>query len=912
MISGTVLHYEILEKLGEGGMGEVYKAHDTKLDRFVALKFLPSHLTATEDEKARFIQEAKAASQLNHPNVCTIHDIQEYENQLFIVMEYIEGETLRAKNKSLSVKQIIDIGAQTADGLAAAHEKGIVHRDIKPENIMVRKDGIVQIMDFGLAKLRETSEVSRLTKAGTTMGTMGYMSPEQVQGQDVDYRTDIFSLGVVLYELLSGEPTFKGVHETAVMYEIVNVDPPPLTSLKPEIDPELDNIILECLQKDRDDRIQSAKELARNLRKVRKGSTGRRTSRTYDVNSGITNVRTTESQAVRQSGVYPQEEIRQEDSLIKGIFGKRAPLTLVVLLLVGLVVLSALYFLKSSGITMPELQSSILPPPGLTFNNQRGSNLAISPNGKYIAFIGSDSSGTTKLWLRPTNSMNGKILTDAQSNAYPFWSPDSKSIGYFLSGKLMKVAIDGGPPLAVCDAQSGRGGTWNKEGTIVFAPFAAGGLYEVSSGGGKPELIVKSDSSKKWLSPRWPFFLPDGKHFLFSIQSSTSGSGPNDGIYVASLDDPKPHLVLRASSNTEYSDGYIFFVRQSILLAQPFDPGSLKLSGQITPLTDNVQYYDVRISGTYSVSQNGLLIYEKQVVEDKTVELMNSEGKVLNTLFRKPVWQRACFSPDDKVIAFDSYDANERNFDIWTHDIASGVTTRLTFNHAADAYPVWSPDGKQIAFTSSRTGNNLNVYVKNSDGSDRAQPLFLFDNTAIPTDWSRDGKYILITAFNYVSKKSGGDLLILPTFGDRKPEVFLGTDFNEVFGKFSPDGKWISYISDESGRSQVYVSPVSGGSKWQVSVNGGGQSWWVDNGKKLFFLSLDNKVMGVDVTEEGSVLTFGRPYMVFDLRKTGEDVTIYDINSSGNEFLAAVSSGKSGPATITMVTNWKAELQTTK
>ena len=301
MIGETILHYKILEKLGEGGMGEVYKAQDTKLDRFVALKFLPSQLIATEDDKTRFIQEAKAASSMNHPNVCTIYSIEEYNSQLFISMEYIDGKTLKDKKDHLSEKQILEIGIQVAEGLATAHEKGIVHRDIKPENIMIRKDGIVQIMDFGLAKLRETSGVSRLTKAGTTMGTIGYMSPEQVQGLDVDHRTDIFSLGVVLYELLAGESPFKGMHETAIMYEIVNVDPPPLSTVKEGIDPELDTIILECLEKDKDERCQSAKELAKDLRKVKKSS-GHKKTRVYNVNSTSFNVSSNATQPLKSSG----------------------------------------------------------------------------------------------------------------------------------------------------------------------------------------------------------------------------------------------------------------------------------------------------------------------------------------------------------------------------------------------------------------------------------------------------------------------------------------------------------------------------------------------------------------------------------------------------------------------------------
>jgi len=910
MISGTMLHYEILEKLGEGGMGEVYKARDTKLDRFVALKFLPTNLVATEADKARFMQEARAAAVLNHANICTIFDIHDHEGRLFIVMEYVDGETLRSKKQNFSTKQVVDIGAQAADGLAEAHDKGIVHRDIKPENLMITKNGVVKIMDFGLAKLNTPEEASRLTKAGTTLGTVGYMSPEQVQGQDVDHRSDIFSLGVVLYELLSGESPFKGVHETAIMYEIVNVDPDPVSARKEGIDPELDRIIFECIEKDKEERYQSARELSKDLKRFKRDSGRQRVSRMSTVHeqfsaaSGVHSGTYTSSLSTATSG----SDIQDSRSLRRVMHSPKMFWIGLVILLVALALFVLLPIMRNNESHWPEINAAVLPPPGVTFNNQIGSNLAISPNGKYIAFVGSDSSGTTKLWIRPVNSTNAKPLTEAAVGSYPFWSPDNNDIGYFLAGKLMKIAIDGGPPLAVCDAQDGRGGTWNKDGTIVFAPDAASGLYKVSSGGGKPELVVNSDSRKNWESLRWPCFLPDGNHFLFSSQSSTTGSSSNDGIYVGSLNDSQTHMIVRASSNAQYSDGYLFFVRQSILLVQPFDPGNFKLSGESIPLTDDIQYYDVRIAGTYSVSNTGILLYELADHENENVVLMNNKGEVLTTLFNKPVWRAASISLDGKMITFDSYDASEKNFDIWVYDIGRSVTTRLTFNHAVDGYPVWSPDGKQIAFSSNRTGNNLNVYLKNSDGSGSSQSIFSFDNAVAPTDWSRDGKYIILTAVDYASKNSGEDIVILPTFGDKKPITFLATNFSEVFAKISPNDKWISYMSNESGKYQVYVSPFNGGSKWQVSVNGGAQSWWIDNGKKLYFNSLGNEVMGVDVTERGNILTFSKPYTVLDYGKAGQDISVYDIDDAGNQFLAGVSSTKARPSTISIVTNWRAGL----
>jgi len=390
MIDKTIFHYKILEKLGEGGMGTVYKAQDTKLDRFVALKFLPSQLTASEDDKARFIQEAKAASAMNHPNVCTIYSIEEYNNQLFISMEYIEGKTLKDKKDNLSEKQILEIGIQVAEGLAAAHEKGIVHRDIKPENIMIRKDGIAQIMDFGLAKLRENSGVSRLTKAGTTMGTMGYMSPEQVQGLDIDHRTDIFSLGVVLYELLAGESPFKGIHETAIMYEIVNVDPQPISTIKESFSPELDEIILECLEKDKDERCQSTKELAKDLRKIKK-STGHRKSRVYNVNSDVFKTTSAATTSVTPSGSIAIEAFNKRFELKKLI-----PVAFLITIITSLT-FAYLYFNHHEVFETGTIQFDISSPKGTTFTPEAPE---ISPDGKMLAFTAADSTGKSMIWLR--------------------------------------------------------------------------------------------------------------------------------------------------------------------------------------------------------------------------------------------------------------------------------------------------------------------------------------------------------------------------------------------------------------------------------------------------------------------------------------------------------------------------------
>ena len=610
MINDTILHYKIIEKLGEGGMGEVYKAQDTKLDRFVALKFLPSQLTATEEEKSRFIQEAKAASALNHPNICTIYDIQENEGQLFIVMEYVDGETLRSKKQNLSTKQVIEIGAQAAEGLAAAHEKGIVHRDIKPENLMLTKSGVLKIMDFGLAKLNSPAEASRLTKAGTTLGTIGYMSPEQVQGLDVDHRTDIFSLGVVLYELLAGASPFKGVHETAIMYEIVNVDPQPISAVKEGIDPELDEIILECLEKDKDERCQSAKELAKDLRKIRK-STGHNKSRVYNVSSAAVKTQMAQTVRPKSSSSITIQAFNKTFELNKVFNSVYFLWTLVIILF-----LTVLYFAilkkESSNRNLVTSITSVNLPPGVsaTGNNADAGDFEISHDGKTIVFAGTDSTGKSQLWLRPSNSEVAKPLPGTDGAYYPFWSYDDKFIAYFIPEKLVKIDLNTGLSTEICPAYDGRGGSWSKTGDIVFAPNSIGGIFLVSSNGGVPKEIVKADKTIPDQSLRFPFFLPDGKHFLYSIENDFYGSSPSDVVKAGSINSDFDKTIFIASTNVQYSGGYLFFTKQSVLLCQRFDPDNFKLSGDIQTIANRIYYDNSRIKASFSISSEGNLIFQ--------------------------------------------------------------------------------------------------------------------------------------------------------------------------------------------------------------------------------------------------------------------------------------------------------------
>ena len=901
MIGQTISHYKILSKLGEGGMGVVYKAHDTKLDRDVALKFLPLELTKDPNARERFIHEAKAASALSHPNVCTIHDIQEHENQMFIVMDFVDGQTLRQKKDAISFKQAIDIGIQVADGLAAAHEKGIVHRDIKPDNIMIRKDGIVQVMDFGLAKLR--GSVSRLTKEGSTVGTAGYMSPEQVQGQDTDHRSDIFSFGVLLYELLAGQLPFRGVHETAVAYEIVNVDPAPMSSVKPEINPALDAIVLECLEKDPRERTQSIAQVALDLKRYKRESSRQRASR-------ITAARPI---------LKPPEEPQPSESSKPS---KGFPLAWIaaVLFFIGMVTFGVLYF-KRPSTDMQTISSYILPPEGFTLATQSGGggegHLALSPDGSTLAFVAADSLGKTHLMLRALNAPNEKELPTTQGASYPFWSPDNRYIGFFQSGKMKKIEASGGPSVTICDAPDGRGGSWNRDGVIVFSPNAIDPIQQVSAAGGRPSAVTTLDTSRHEQTHRWPHFLPDGKHFIYFSRSSFGGvEREEDALVVASLDGKVNKRLMPAKGNVVYASGYLIYLREKTLMAQRFDAGKLETSSDAMPIAEPVEYDLGFNNAVFSVSQNGILIYQTSTKETGfQLEWFDRKGASLGKIGEPAEYVAIALSPDGQKIAFDVYDYQSRNMDIWLYELARKLKTRFTFDPSGDGYPIWSPDGSRILFNSDRRGH-LDLFQKTTSGAGGEEVLLESPEEKFPVDWSADGKFVAYVAYD---SKTKGDLWILPLQGDRKPFAFVQTEFEEYYFQFSPDMRWISYESNESGRVELYVRPFIGEDgqpvinqtgKWQVSTNGASpyNHKWDRDGKEICYLSDDNRLMAADVGGSGSTFDVGAVRPLFEVKAKG---TVYfaNVTPDGQKFLIGIQvSGQSVPM-LTLVTNWDAGLK---
>jgi Tol biopolymer transport system component/tRNA A-37 threonylcarbamoyl transferase component Bud32 len=909
MIGKTISQYNILEKLGEGGMGVVYRARDTKLDRDIALKFLPPELTKDASARERFIHEAKAASALSHPNVCAIHDIQDHENQMFIVMDFVDGQTLREKQDSISFKQAIDIGIQVADGLAAAHEKGIVHRDIKPENIMIRKDGIAQVMDFGLAKLR--GNVSRLTKEGSTVGTAGYMSPEQVQGQDTDHRSDIFSFGVLLYELLTGQLPFKGVHETALAYEIVNVDPAPMSSIKPDIDPHLDAIVLECLEKDPRERTQSIAQVSLDLKKYKRDTSRQRASR---IAAARSIVRTSEG-AQPLGGYEPS----------KGL-----PIAWIVaasVLFICAVTFGVMYF-KRPPTGLQTISAYILPPEKLTFAAQSGGlgggHLALSPDGSMLAFVAADSSGKTRLMVRALNALNAKEFPTTEGACYPFWSPDNRYVGFFQSGKMKKIEASGGPSVTICDAPNGRGGSWNQNGVIIFSN-AADPIYEVPAAGGVAAAVTKLDTSRNEKTHRWPHFLPDGRHFLYFSRSSFGGvERKEDALVVGSLDGNENKRLMAAKGNVVYASGCLVYLRERTLMAQPFDAGKLETSGDAMPIAEPVDYDLAYNRALFSASQNGTLIYQSSSTQyGLQLEWFDRTGTSLGTIAPPADYGGVSLSPDGKRLAFDIYDYSSGNRDIWIYDIARGLKTRFTFDPSVDQSPVWSPDGSRIAFCSDRK-EHLDLYQKTTSGAGVEEVLLESPGAKFPVDWSADGTFI---AYIIYEIKKTDDVWILPVDPggageDRMPFAFLQAESDEDVSQFSPDMRWISYLSNESGNVEVYVCPfigadgrptVSQSRKWQVSTNGVGYNAgvcikWNRNGKELFYLSNDNKLMAADVKASGSTFDVGAIRPLFEVKAKGL-VGFYDVTADGQKFLIGIQVGGQSVTPLTLVTNWHAELK---
>lgn len=877
LVAGTQLGpYEIIAPLGAGGMGEVYRAKDTRLTRTVAIKILPAQFTADSASRQRFEREAKTISSLNHPNICTLYDIGHQDGIDYIVMECLEGESLakRLERGPLPTELALRFGAQIAEALDKAHCSGIIHRDLKPGNIMLTASG-AKLLDFGLAKELEpigslatlsTLPQSPVTSEGTIVGTFQYMSPEQVEGKPLDGRSDIFSLGSVLYEMLTGQRAFDGKTQLSVASAIVEREPTPLTQLKPLTPASLDRVVQRCLAKDPEERWQSGRDLASECRWISQSG----------------------SQSAASALRVEQKSIRQWQKVL--------PWALCAMLLTALLAIPFFWH----GREKPSATSYYFAP--FSFPAR---DMAVAPNGHTVVVVGyRQSDRVTVLWLYEAGSREVKTLAGTEGSSFPFWSPDGNSVGFFADGKLKKTDIAGGPVQVIADAPSGRGGTWNRDGVIVFTPSGAliDGLYRVSSGGGPVTRISMPVGDEN--SHRWPMFLPDGKHFLF-LAANVSGKEDPDAIYVGRLDSKEKKFITKSTGNGAYAaPGYLLFYREKTLFAQRFDVKALELRGDPVALLTDVAY-SVRIArAAYAAADGGMLVAQSgNGTTLSHLEWYDRKGNELGTVGKPAVYSNVSLSPNDKFVAMDKTDEGNENSDVWTIDLGNDALKRLTFDPAIDASPVWSPDGRRVLFGSSRT-HLFSLYVKNVDGTedDTLLPLDNSDKSdQYPSDWSADGKYIL---YDRATE------LWLATLPDLKTRPFIKIPATVRNAKFSPNGKWVAYCSNESGKWEVYVTsfPDARG-KWQVSSAGGTQPRWRRDGRELFYLAPDGKLMALPT---GINFDPGTPVPLFqsnarELVATSERFS-YDAAKDGQRFLVNTQLKNPDAQPMSVILDWDAAL----
>ncbi len=845
MVGQTISHYRIIEKLGEGGMGVVYKAHDTKLDREVALKCLLPNLIESNETKIRFIQEAKLAATLNHPNICTVHDIEECEGQQFIVMEFVDGEDLRKKLPSLGIKQSIDIGIQIAEGLAAAHEKGITHRDLKPENVMLRKDGRAQIMDFGLAKLKG---VTRLTKKGITVGTEGYMSPEQVQGLEQDHRSDIFSLGVLLYEMFTGEPPFKGIHQAAVAYEIVNVDPKPMSTGKPGIPAGLDVIIFECLEKEPAERYQSAAELAKDLRRLKRESSGKRLSRTG---------------AVAQ---LPEGGLSTRTAKLLMNRTRIWMITLAsVIVLAAAAVIISIKLHESSLPIAPPIYSSILLPSSTPLSVYGGAALravrpsfALSPDGSKLVYVGKKGDGY-RLYLRQLNAHEVAEM-DGTDGAYgPFFSPDGQWIGFFTVGEMKKISVNQSQPITITRVgPETRGACWSSNNQIFVSEEGGSSLQVVSGNGGVLEVVANSDCL-------WPELLPGEKHILVSTSM--------DSIRIINLHNKEvTRLSTISGTNAKYvSTGHLLYADKGTLMAVGFDVRSCETTGNPFPILSGVRSHTGHRVAHYAVSRNGMLAYLYSPTEPKARFFwVDRRNTATDVGLPADDYRYMMLSPDGTKLGTI---INRAQQELWVYDLIRN--TRSLIRSGPWLWDVvWDPQQNFISY-GSKTGDTCTIVLQSLNVG--AEPNILIRRRfhMFPYSWSRDGRLFAFTMRD-------STFVIHPDTG--MENVLQSMKSERAFFTFSPAANYAAYVVATEKVWQVYVEPFPPtGERWQISTDGGEEPIWSINGKELFF-RWGPQWKAVDVVLKPK-FTAGKPHIIFE----GDFINIpswsYSASPDGQRFL---------------------------
>ena len=804
--------YEILSAIGAGGMGEVYRARDTRLERTVAVKVLPARLSEDPAFRQRFEREAKAISQLSHPHICTVHDVGNEAGVEYLVMEFLEGETLanRIAKGPLPLEQVLRHGIEIAEALEKAHRHGVVHRDLKPGNVMLTKSG-VKLVDFGLAKLdlpapgslaHSLSDVPtqgdiRLSAQGSIVGTLHYMAPEQLEGGEADGRTDIFGLGLLLYEMTTGKKAFAGKSPASLMAAILHKDPEPISSIQPMTPPALDRIVRTCLAKDPDDRFQTAHDVRLQLEWIAEGGSA--------------------------VGLPAPVAARRKS---------REKLAWALVPVAALAAAAATVLVIRLTSEPPRtVRSSLLPPEKSSFAFEFGP-MALSPDGLRVAYVAT-SSGINRLWVQPLSGVSAQPLAGTDGASNPFWSPDSRFLGFFADRKLKKIEASGGPPQTLADASLGRGGSWNREGVILFVPNSREVVHRVSASGGETSPVTKLDAGASEVSHRWPVFLPDGRRFLYLAQNGL-GAGEKNGIYVASLDGGERKLLVNANTNVAYTPpGHLLFHRERTLLARPFDPESLRFTGEAFPVAEDVQYFATWAQAVFAASDHGLLAYQTDPSGGRSqLTWLDRAGKQAGTVGDPGRLTTPRISNDGRQVAVRILDSQAVG-DIWIYDLERNTGTRFTFDPSDDFGPLWSHDDARLVFSGARKSPG-DIYQKDLAGTAKEEPLLSSNAFKMPLDWSRDGR-VLLFQVDDPRKPTHMDLWTYSA-EDGKATPFLQSGSNEILGRFSPDGRWLAYVSNESGREEVYVAPFPGrGGKWQISTSGGRAPVWTRGGREIVY-----------------------------------------------------------------------------
>jgi len=950
--------YEIVALIGQGGMGEVYRARDTKLNRDVALKVLPDLFAGDPERLARFQREAQVLASLKHQNIGTIYGLEEAGGVRALVLELVEGPTLAERIKDvgralsgppkmpdpigsgLPLEETLPIARQIADALEAAHDHGVIHRDLKPSNIKVTPDGTVKVLDFGLAKLVQASdsghqaagpEVTRsptmttpgATRAGVILGTAAYMSPEQARGKVVDKRSDIWAFGCVLYEMLVGRRAFDSDDLSDTLAFILTKEPD-WSALPASTPPAIRKLLRRCLEKDRKRRLADA----------------------ADTRLEIDEALATESPTDVAQAAKPAKRSRERLAW--------ALLVIAVLAAGALAVPATLYVSRAAPEPSLTRLDLVTPPTSDPFS------FALSPDGRQLVFVAT-AGGESRLWLRPLDQTTAQPLAGTDGAASPFWAPDSRAIGFFASGKMKRINLAGGAPLELADAPIGRGGTWNRDGVIVFAPSSTGGFMRVVATGGTPVPVTRPGAGQG--SHRWPQFLPDGRRFIFL---TALGQPQTRGVYVAGLDGGEPTRVLSAETSAAYAPpGYLLLVSQGVLVAYAFDAIRATVAGEPIPVAQSLAVDEQLFRGVFSVSTAGVLAHRAGGGARRQLVWVDRTGKVLG----------AVGSPSENALAHPELAPNgqqvaanlttQANPDVWLMTVGRGVTSRFTSDPAIDASPVWSPDGNRVVFRSSRNGV-YDLFEKPASSAADEQPLLVNSQDKMPLDWSRDGRFLL---FSTQGSKTASDLWALPMTGERpstnstgsgstvssverstgsgrptasaegsgepggsagarspepvearKPFPVQQTSFDEIQGQLSPDGRWLAYASNESGPYEIYVRPFPGpGGRWLVSAGGGRYPRWRRDGRELFYVTPDDRLTAVPIrlTADAPALDSGAAMALFQRRLAfGGNVTLAGFTSkaqyavaSDGRFLLNVADDEAVASPITVVLNWTAALQ---